>query len=508
MQENTLYEIAEPRMLPGHGPNRNASSSATLRAMVAAAFRHRRLALTSFFGVLLGAMVVVMFMPPSYQASLKILVRHERIDPAVSPSATNTYQAPMMITEEDLNSEVELLKNEDVLRNVALKIGTIPKPSRLPWRPKTDEERLAAGVWMLRKHLDAGPMPKSNLIEVKFASKDPQFAANVLNTLGDFYIQKHLEVHRSSGQFEFFNQEAGRYHKEMEAAEAKLTQGSSPVPQLQRDLTVQKQKDFEAQLQQTQAEIAETQHRLQILEEQQSGMPGRMTTQMRKADNSGLLQNLKTTLLNLQLKRTELLTKYQPDYRPVQEVDKQIAETEALIAAQEAEPVRDETTDQDPVFLWVRSETTKAKSQLVALQSRAAAIERSINEYHNNAASLDKQTIAQQDLQRTAKTAEDNYLLYMHKSEEARITDALDRRRMLNIAIAESAHVPTNPVTPLWLRLAMSLALAFIVSIGLVVMAEYFDPTFRTPAEVTRLLAVPVLASIPAGTEPTGLVRS
>jgi uncharacterized protein involved in exopolysaccharide biosynthesis len=237
-------------------------------------------------------------------------------------------------------------------------------------------------------------------------------------------------------------------------------------------------------------------------------MPGRMTTQVRKSDNAALLQNLKSTLLNLQLKRTELLTKYQPTYRPVQEVEQQIAETEALIATQQAEPVRDETTDQDPVYLWVRSETTKAKSQLVALQSRAVAIERAITEYQGHAATLDKQTITQQDLARTAKTAEDNYLLYMHKSEEARITDALDRRRMLNIAIAENAHVPTNPVTPLWLRLAMSLALAFIVSIGLVVMAEYFDPTFRTPSEVTRLLAVPVLASLPANTEATGLVRS
>ncbi len=508
MQENTLYEIPESRLLPANGPSQGASSSATLRAMVAAAFRHRRLALTSFFGVLAGAVVVVTFMPPSYQANLKVLVRNERVDPQVSPSATAVNPVPAMITEEDLNSEVELLKNEDVLRSVALKTGYIAKPSRLPWKPKTEEQRLAAGVWMLRKHLDAGPMPKSNLIEVKFAAKDPVFAANVLNTLGDFYIQKHLEVHRSAGQYEFFNQEAERYHKEMEAAEARLTGGGATVPQLQRDLTVQKQKDFEFQLQQTQAEIAETQHRLQILDQQQAGMPGRMTTQVRKADNPALLQNLKSTLLTLQLKRTELLTKYQPDYRPVQEVEKQIAETEALIAAQDKQPVTDETTDQDPVYLWVRSESTKAKSQLVALQSRFAAIQRSIDEYHQNAAVLDKQTIAQQDLQRAAKTAEDNYLLYMHKSEEARITEALDRRRMLNIAIAENAHVPTNPVTPYWLRLMMSFALAFIVSIGLVVMAEYFDPTFRTPAEVTRLLAVPVLASIPANTEHTGLVRT
>jgi capsular polysaccharide biosynthesis protein len=54
----------------------------------------------------------------------------------------------------------------------------------------------------------------------------------------------------------------------------------------------------------------------------------------------------------------------------------------------------------------------------------------------------------------------------------------------------------------------MSLVLALIVTVGMIVMAEYFDPTFRTPAEVTRLLAVPVLASIPAHTGTEALVRS
>jgi uncharacterized protein involved in exopolysaccharide biosynthesis len=274
---------------------------------------------------------------------------------------------------------------------------------------------------------------------------------------------------------------------------------------MDRDLTVQKQKDFEAQLQQTRAEIAETTHRLEILEQQQAGMPGRITTQMRSSDNGALLQNLKSTLLTLQLKRTELLTKYQPTYRPVVELDQQITETESAIAAAEKTPTKDQTTDQDPVFLWVRNEIAKARSGLVALKSREASLQQTIGQYHEHAAAANRDTVDQQDLTRSAKTAEENYLLYSRKSEEARITDALDRRRMLNIAIAETAHA--EPMSSMWMRLAMSLFLALIVSIGIIVMAEYFDPTFRTPAEVARLLAVPVLASLPADQHSEGLVR-
>ena len=58
---------------------------------------------------------------------------------------------------------------------------------------------------------------------------------------------------------------------------------------------------------------------------------------------------------------------------------------------------------------------------------------------------LQQAAIVQQDLLRTAKTEEDNYLLYLRKQEEARINDALDARGILNVAIAEPATVPALP---------------------------------------------------------------
>ena len=50
---------------------------------------------------------------------------------------------------------------------------------------------------------------------------------------------------------------------------------------------------------------------------------------VRNSDNPQLLEQLKSTLLNLELKRTDLLTKYEPTYRLVQEVDQQIADAKS-----------------------------------------------------------------------------------------------------------------------------------------------------------------------------------
>ena len=47
---------------------------------------------------------------------------------------------------------------------------------------------------------------------------------------------------------------------------------------------------------------------------------------------------------------------------------------------------------------------------------------------------------------RTAKADEDAYLLYLQKREEARIGDALDQQRILNVAIVEPPVPPALPV--------------------------------------------------------------
>src|ERR1700722_6918752 len=90
--------------------------SPTMRELLAVGFPHRRLAFLSFLGIFAGALLVSPFLP-KYRANMKILVRHERLDPVFT--GENPSQSGV-ITEEELNSEAELLKSEDLLQNVIL----------------------------------------------------------------------------------------------------------------------------------------------------------------------------------------------------------------------------------------------------------------------------------------------------------------------------------------------------------------------------------------------------
>jgi polysaccharide biosynthesis protein PslE len=227
--------------------------------------------------------------------------------------------------------------------------------------------------------------------------------------------------------------------------------------------------------------------------------PTRQTTQISKSENAQLMATLEGTLLSLQLRRSELLTKYAPTYTPVVEVDAQIRDARAAIAKAEASPVEQVTTDRLPAQDWIATELTRAETDRIGMNAQASATARVVQHYEDVARRLDAKGLEQTDLVRNVKTAEDNYLLYMRKREEARISDALDSKRIVNVAIAEAATVPALPTLQLaWILIGGFFA-ASLVSVGTAYAVDRLDPCFRTPDELFRYLDTRVLASIPSG---------
>ena len=490
----TNYEFSSTR---GSGP-----FAFTLRDAFAVAFRHKRVLVLCFSGVLLGTLLAALFMPPNYRAETRILVKHERVDPVVSSEQSAAVQSRDEVTEEQLNSEAALITSDDVLRQTVLTCGLQRRKSFAGWLlRRSEDEKIAKAVDALSSNLKVEPVRKSNLISISYESSNPKQAAAVLTTLAKAYIDKHLEVHRPPGQLKFFEQETELYRQDLDKAENQLKQFAQEqggvAPLLARDITLQKLNDFNASLQSTRADLAATEHRIHDLEKQSGSTPERLTTQVKESDDASVLQGLKSALLTLELKRTELLTKYQPSYRLVQEVDKQIADTRDSIASEESKPLRDAVTDQNPTYSWIGTELAKAKADYSGMQAREAATQAIVTMYQNNARQLEEKDLAQHDLARTAKADEDNYLLYLRKREEARMADALDEQRILNVAIVDNPSVPSLPTGNRLQYALLGLLLASTLSVGVVFTIEYLDPSLRTPSEVMSELNIPVLAAVP-----------
>jgi uncharacterized protein involved in exopolysaccharide biosynthesis len=474
----------------------------TVRELAMVLFRQRRVFVWAA-GLVFAAAVLYAVTGTTYQASMKILVRRGRADAPVSSGENAPLDLThLAVTEEELNSEVELLRDNDVLRRVVEETGIGGRDWLHFLRMHEGRaERVERTARRLAKKLQVEPVKKTNLITIGYAADDPQTAARVLRALESVYLEKHLNVHRPNGELHFFTQQTGESKRQLDETKQQLLRFSAQhgvvAAGLQRDLALQKLSDVDATHNLANVELAETERRVSELQNQLAILPERTTTQIHRADNPELLKEMKSTLLNLELKRTQLLTKFEPNHRLVQEVEQQITQARSAIAAEDLAPVKDETTDKNLQYEWAKSELQRAQVQLKTLEAREAALARVEGAYQQIASRYGEDAVTQEDLVGKEKAALENYLLYVKKQEEARMHDALDQGGIVNVAIAQEPAVPALPVRSGWMVLAAGFVAAGTTATGAAFLADYVNPLFRNPDDVVAYLNSPVLASLP-----------
>lgn len=486
----------------------------TVRDLLAIGFRHKHLLVGTFFAVALLGVVASLIFPLSYQSEMKVLLERNRVDPVVSATTTQPFQIKA-ISEDEINSEVELMNSQDLMEQLVtashLDQGEVFSISGF-FRRHDPTFKKAKAVLQLSKNLEIGPSKKADVITVSYASGNPQLSYDVMKNLEKLYLEKHAQVHHSSGTLQFFEQQKQRLWTQVKEANVKLAafpNASGAVSgEMERDVLLQKLGDLKMAQQNAAAEIEQTEERIAMLRKEIAQTPARTTTQLRNSDNPTLMQQLKGTLMELELKRSALLATYQPTYRSVQELDRQIAIARENISAAEKEPLRDTTTDNDAAYQWMRLELAKDETELRGLKGAVAARAVSINQFETNARTMNTAGIEQQEMIRQAKDLEESYQLYVRKAEEAQIDDALSRHNILNVSIAEPPTFPVLPQNSRVVYLAMALAFAFVAATGSVVVAAYTDKRLHTPYDVQHYLNIPVYAALPAApSQPTILAK-
>lgn len=519
---------------PARALSQPESSVPAVQEIVCMVDRQRPLALVVFSSIFVLAMVYGLLLSDRYEAKMEILVEQaqlRRADPVMTgeANAQPIVNAQSSTSDEILNSEIALLRSQDVLRQVVIRTGLNQKPGL--WLGAVDFIWNIAGRWHMRNALNhvAAVLPMlqkptqeeltekavsrlagklqievvklSDVISISYRSGKPQQAADVLNALGDVYLNEHALAHRPPGELQFFQKQTEQAHNALMAAEQKLVSftqsGGVADGQTQLQDALRRLSDTKAAEDQIQAEIAGTRYSIDALQKQASSIPPRETTVLKSSDSALLLQQLKSSLLDLQLKRTQLLTQYQPTYPLVVEVNEQIAQAQAALANAEKSHIEERTTDRDPNYEQVQENLTQSRVQLAGLNARATSLAREYADDEQQVRWLEAQGMSQQDLMRQEKTAEDNYLLLLHKEQEARISEALDKRRIFNVSIVQTASVPALPVHPVWWYVMYGGMLSILIAFAAAAGVDRLDPTLRTSDEVEGILHTPVLVTLP-----------
>src|SRR6266702_4220327 len=162
------------------------NNAINLREGASALFRRKSLVLFTFLVVIIGTVIVTLLLPNRYESRMKILVKNQRVDVAITPEATigtNTPTVDNEVSENQINSEIELLTSKDLLTQVVKETGLANNETGWFALAPVEAVRVETAVNRLAKDLSITPVRKANIITVIYSSNSAPLSAAVLKKL-------------------------------------------------------------------------------------------------------------------------------------------------------------------------------------------------------------------------------------------------------------------------------------------------------------------------------------
>jgi len=455
--------------------------------------RRRRLVLAVFLGVATLATLHSLLTRPVYEGSAQILIERD------TPNVLTFKEVAQVDAARDdyYQTQYKLLQSRALARRVIESMNLLQDPEY--GGPRSPEEiqavRVAApgaspvmekAIDAFLKNLRVVPIKNSRLVMVAYESFRPDMAAAAANRLSQLYIEQTLEFRyqTSSEAAQWLGQQIEQQKGKVEGAERALQkvkeqEGIVNIEE-RRTLLDQKLKELGTAL---------TTLRTERLEKEA------LYNQMRGASNpeelpevmrSPLVQSLRMELATLERTQAQLLERYMDQHPEVVKVRNQIQETRKKIAAESQRVIR------------------AAENDYKAAAAQEASVFSALEAAKAEALDLSRRSVQYDTAKREADAGKEvlNSLLSRHKQ-----TDVAQELKNSNIRIVDPASVPRGPVRPQTTRdVAMGLALGLFLGIGLAFFLDYLDNTVKTPEDVRKQLAAPLLAVIPEISTPSDVV--
>ena len=448
---------------------------------------------------------------PVYSSSASILVMKERFDAPVTPEQIMAAGRPdTRMTEEDVNSEVEIINSPSlqaqVVKKLQLEKNFATKSSGSVFaafdKDPTDDKLSASSLALakLQENLTVEPGKKSNLIKITYKANNREQAALVVNTLCDLYQERHVKLRENKGATNFFVEQADAMRAELNEKEAALKRISPlPNPQLlnqQIETQMRQLNEFEVALQSTRTGIIESEARIKSFEQQLASEPERLKSEERISHRTAP-DAIRSQLFTLELRRSELLGKYKPQHRLILDLEKDIEKARRMIEAVEKAPAESTTTSAlNPLRQRLNDTLTTERSALASLREKEKALTVTVAQSKTKVRELGVQGYAQRSLDRERELADQSYQLYSKKGEESRVSAALDKEGIINVKVAEPASVPYKATSPnVQLNLILGLIGGLILGLVAAFTVEYFQPTARITQPLASINKIPRLVT-------------
>lgn len=449
-----------------------------------------------------GALLVARLRTPTYQThaliELQGINEHYLNMQSLDPLASDESVAPSY-----LQTQLKILQSRKLLRDVADRLSLASRPEfaeQVPaWRrwlvagptgsqqpdpqaaglnKRTEEEarRRAALEW-LRDAVSTRVVPETRLIEITAVSADPTLAPLVANTVADQYIKHSLDARWESIKqtSDWITPKLDELQAKLEASERALQAyaGSSGVMYMsegENSVAETKLIQLETELSKAEAErvTKQTEHEL-ASSTQPEFFP--------KAAEDTASKEFQIKLTDLRRQLAELRENYTPSHYKVQQVQAEIRELEAALAAQHV-----------TLSKRIGNAFTAALRREELLKQQYQAQAKLVSD---QAAKIVRYNV----LKHEVKSNQDIYDQLLRQLKAAGVASAMHAN---NIRVLDAAEPQTRPDSPdLRWHSIIGLVAGLFGGVLFIFGRQHADRTMHGPGQTARYLSVSELGCIP-----------
>lgn len=415
--------------------------SASLRDFLIVLFKYKYRILFVLFSTLTTIAAGTWMFTPIYEASSVLMVKfgREYVYLKIGDSATpyNYFNREGLI-----NAEIEILMSRELKEKCINAIGLDTLYPDLREKAPKDIPIMDVALEKLGKNLSAQGSKDSGIINIAFRHPDPKLAVKFVDLLVDLFKEKHLVV--------FGDPETSVF-------------------------LVEKMKTYQSLLERTEKEI-----------------------ETYKKENEAF--SLKEQQRLLLTQRSELESALNINIRNIAESKEKLVSLERQMASRtQSSSIYDDTVKKrdNEVTRGIEDAIVSTRSGLSSHKVKTAVIQKQLEQVDAQLQTLTDREKELLNLERKFTVNEQNYLIYQKKVEEARIQDEMNRMKLTNIRVVQTAIAPQKPVLP---RKGINLTVGFVLGlmggIGLAAFQEILSQGFSSRESVEKRLGLPVLSTI------------
>ncbi len=416
--------------------------------------KRKYLVLAVVFTVVAAAAAFTFTRTPLYRSSVTI-----QIDPEEKLLPYQLQVQDYRFSGDILETQKRVLKSQTLRKNV---IESLENSGRLT-------------SWVFPENLEVNVIRNTQIVDVSYTSENPKFAALVVNTLAEEYMDYNFQSKYEAAMKarDFLQDEIQELKMELERSEEELTQYAREHGILNmaqgENLIVRKLADLSQQMTQLEGQLIANRYE-NIRSASFEDFPEDMKTPK--------MRNLEARISNLDLQLARLASQFGPKWPEVVKLRDELSAAQEQLVQETRKAI-----EQEGIEYELLNEHRNRLTRAVEEQNRLVSI-------------LRENLIQYNILLREVDTDKDLYDGLLQRIKEAGISAGL---RSNNIRLFEPGVIPLFPQVPnTLLNLALGLGLGLMLGCALALSLEVLDTSFKTSDEVEQRLGLPCLAVIPA----------